>query len=883
MFPDVLSGTTCQFCSNTGDSPQVGMLSAHQVGLVGREVELTRLTRLLTQSDEQAGVILVGPSGVGKTRLATEALAQTAANRSVIRVMANHPDPALPFQSSAAAARTRSNASLVDLPAWEIPNVLGRIGSARRVPMLYVDDAHLLEPATAALLFELAVQRRTRLLLTTNIDEQAPARITALWKDEHLHRLDVRPLNATATQRLARAWLGEQITDRAARRLAQLSDGNPLLLRELVRAATQEQLLTRSPAGLTLPHQVPLSVPLYDLIKLRIGQLTPGERNALEQVVLAEPVPLPLLERMVTDSVLLELEAKDLIRVEPTSSKYPEDAMVRLFHPLVGYVIRHDMPTLRRRAHLRAWTRTYTEAAGSMAEIMRVVGWRLDAGELVSEEELLRAGKEAANGHDLQAAARFTSAAWQQHATVRAAAAHALSLIAMADFDGAATVLDAAERLHQAPSELLIAARARWHVLQGRFKDASHVIDQLTDPQHTLHAGMCAYLQGHYDLALSLCSRLTGKSGSPHQLEATIFQMAALLHAGRPADALTLYETIRDVGDNGTAFHADSLDEVYAGALADLGRLEEAADVLSRAYDRAITEQRVRLDAQRALALGVVLLERGRPKQALGLFAFHSAYPVGWQLWQDRAQLWTALATATLGRPNETHLPVPSPSPSFAYHCIAQAWMMFLRGDRGQAESLLLQAAETSRMHGGHADVAAVAHELARLGMADQAAPFCEIPLQGRYLQARRDYARAIAAGDSRLLRRVAEAFAEAGAELYAAEAYAELARLYRLGSQYRAATAATLRAQALAARCEGASTPPLLLLQSTDPLTLREREIVLLVAQGLSDKEIAERLTVSVRTVGNHLYRIYRKTGVSSRRELQRTTGYSMSPPRPE
>jgi DNA-binding CsgD family transcriptional regulator len=40
-------------------------------------------------------------------------------------------------------------------------------------------------------------------------------------------------------------------------------------------------------------------------------------------------------------------------------------------------------------------------------------------------------------------------------------------------------------------------------------------------------------------------------------------------------------------------------------------------------------------------------------------------------------------------------------------------------------------------------------------------------------------------------------------------------------------------------------------------PFTARESEIAKLVAQGLSNKEIADRLTVSVRTVEGHVYRM--------------------------
>jgi len=51
--------------------------------------------------------------------------------------------------------------------------------------------------------------------------------------------------------------------------------------------------------------------------------------------------------------------------------------------------------------------------------------------------------------------------------------------------------------------------------------------------------------------------------------------------------------------------------------------------------------------------------------------------------------------------------------------------------------------------------------------------------------------------------------------------------------------------------------------------LTRRENEIVALIKQSLSAKEIAKRLKISLRTVENHLVHIYTKTGYSSREEL--------------
>lgn len=51
--------------------------------------------------------------------------------------------------------------------------------------------------------------------------------------------------------------------------------------------------------------------------------------------------------------------------------------------------------------------------------------------------------------------------------------------------------------------------------------------------------------------------------------------------------------------------------------------------------------------------------------------------------------------------------------------------------------------------------------------------------------------------------------------------------------------------------------------------LSSREREIVLLVAQGFKNKEMAERMFISEQTVKNHLHNIFDKLGVSDRLEL--------------
>ena len=75
--------------------------------------------------------------------------------------------------------------------------------------------------------------------------------------------------------------------------------------------------------------------------------------------------------------------------------------------------------------------------------------------------------------------------------------------------------------------------------------------------------------------------------------------------------------------------------------------------------------------------------------------------------------------------------------------------------------------------------------------------------------------------------------------------------------------------ANRLAVLCGGAVTPALRDMAEYLPLTVREREIANLVAAGLSNPQIADRLYLSARTVESHIYRACTKLSLKSRDEL--------------
>ena len=56
---------------------------------------------------------------------------------------------------------------------------------------------------------------------------------------------------------------------------------------------------------------------------------------------------------------------------------------------------------------------------------------------------------------------------------------------------------------------------------------------------------------------------------------------------------------------------------------------------------------------------------------------------------------------------------------------------------------------------------------------------------------------------------------------------------------------------------------------EPTERLTAREQEVALLVARGLTNRRIAEELSISEHTVANHVRKILKKLGLHSRAQI--------------
>ncbi|GAA3817623.1 LuxR family transcriptional regulator [Sphaerisporangium flaviroseum] len=865
----------------------------------GRRDDLDRLVRL-AHDGAAHGVVIAGPAGVGKSRLATEVLRTfSSTSYAVIAIRATRAAGGIPYGALARLLPPEAPPGLVNPLRWVADAIRAHAGGRR--PVLAVDDAHLLDGPSAAAVHHLVTVERAQIVATVRTGEPAPDSVTALWRDGLAARADLGPLTLGDSTAILTAALGGRPDDATVRRLVTATEGNALLLHELVGAARDAGTLRQVRGMWQLTGEPPLAPRLTELVGERIGALSPEAGAVLELVAFGEPIPLATLLELSPAEAVEHAEGRGLIRMARDGRR----VVVRLGHPLYGEVARAGCPPLRRRNR-------YATLAGSLErsgarrrdDLLRLTVWQLESGRQAPAGPLLSACGLAWSAHDYPLAIRLGRAALAAGGGVEAAILLA-TVLDYAQFpDEAHTVLvaaeagarQAAESAGHGPDEAtrtrLVLARAgnmAWGM--NRLDEALGLLDRaetaLGDPASRRQIAMrrldLAASAAKPRLALELGTALVGTvPAGPQRIQTLKAQALALCYAGRTGEAASVArQALTDAGSWQDAVPAMVSPLHSAWAMAGLF----AGDLT--AMDEAVASMEAAVAAQRgwslgegslALAKGHLATARGQVETALGVLhdaAHHptaltvggcmGAYAAAQALLGDAEGAQSTL-TEALARNRATWTGFTR------WVSLTRVWIAAAYGDTGAAVELALAFAEECREAELPGFEFVALHDAVRLGGAAHAlARLEELPAlhDGRRVLLARDHARAAVAGDGAALLTVADGFQELGLTLHAAEAAAQAVTRLRRDGKHRAALAATTRAWSLARSCEGARTPALRGLAAPE-LTARQLEIAQLAAHGLSNRDIADRLVLSIRTVGNHLRAVYERTGLSDRIELR-------------
>ncbi len=822
-----------------------------------------------------AGVLVAGPAGVGKTRLARAAV--EAPGRSSTVVWAHGSRAARPLPLGAFAG-------LLDLPADDAAGTIGRALEqlARQQPLLLVvDDAHLLDEHSAIVLHRVVVRGLAPALVTLRTGEPTPDTVTSLWKDDYLPRLDLDPLDAEETTGLVARVLGGPVDTASAHRLWTLTQGSPLFLRHLLSGEVSAGRFTPASGIWRWTSEPAISPELAALLEHEIGSLVPQVQDVVDLVALAEPVAVPTLHALTSPDAVEETETRGLVHID--------GLVARLAHPLYGEVRRATMGTLRAR-RLR----------GRVAQTLDAESDPVPRAVLTLESDLppdpglfLRAAEAAIRLYDLPLAERLARAA-AATGDPPAQLVHAAALSWLTRGEEAEAIFVKVAKHAPDPGTQAVVHLHR----------TGNLLFTLAEPGEAREALAAAEATGALPLHVASMSLVLAAAAG--ELPTVLIRGPELMREDLPdglarilvASAVSAAAAVagrRDLLDQGAALGGLTADrvptEIPGFGLADYQVLgHRLLGTPGVGEDQASRMQAASADLPGpARLMGLVVaghaaLAVGRVRDAVSLLreAWAGLADSGHEFrFRCRTLLATALTQAgdaataaplVAGLAAERH-------PAYTFYLpddlLAQAWFAAAEGSTTEAVGHALAAAELAREAGALGYEVLAWQTAVQLGDASAALPrLDELQHLGPRAAAARSHARAWAADDGQGLLEAADTWTELGDLLAAGDAAAQAADVHRRHGQQGSALTAAALAEKLADR-SGARTPALTVAARPLPLTAREREITVLAARGLSNKTIAERLTVSVRTVEGHLYRAGRKLGVSERTALKDILGF--------
>lgn len=772
----------------------------------------------------------------------------------------------------------------------------GSAGNGRR-SLVIVDDAHAIDPSTAEMLVTLVLSGTIQLVASHLRTRGLPDPLPRLWSSGSAETVELGPLSREQGHNFCLAMLGAPVALPASWYFWSRSRGNPMLLKMLVTEALENELLTQS-RGIWLYHlgKRPAGRSLREAVQQQIRGLSDAAGIALDLVALAEPISRDVVEQVSGREAVTELLDRNLV------GEYVQDeAQLRLSNPIYGEVIRQLVPPARSRILHDDLLEKLEARPMKTDALLRRVSWAVDSGLEVSTDRLLRAALIACKLSQPTQALELLDHIGGQDSAVRVRAVQARAHYMVGRYQRAAELLDDAFDNADSLDELLFGSllRATTRLALGMpsasmEKDVASLLaagerlkaaqpaQAATITEHVAQKAMLLELMklsldGDYGRMLPLItSVLSGSSGLSVEERRLNESIALAIDAERlcamglasqsqqrSAEAFMIeHSEVHDVffipemivfrqlttalcsGDLNLA--ARLLDQFFVDTGPVIITFGGGANV---ARGMGLIRQGLLGDALEALLPGIESLRDSDPQQLLGLCISMAAY-----------------AAAKLGRGDVAARLV-------AEHRERPAMFLVTAHERA-----FMAAAREYRAHDG---VGLAELKVLADGARNQQAPLLELNA----------LALAVELGDDSPVERLLQICPSV--EGAWSESIFQLCQGMTAGIGGADSGPATVRLPRLKNAGKGPATVfgtlPLLahqLVAAAGPsgaqdvpahadrdanmlLTRREREITSLVAEGYTDREIADRLQLSVRTVEGHLYRCYAKMSISGRHEI--------------
>ena len=857
------------------------------LALVGREEELDVLDRARAES---SGVVLSAAVGIGKTQLARSwAQPRAECGDHVEQVTALPSLSHVPFGAFALVLGS-VDADLADVNAATNRAVAAISERANGRPLvLVVDDAHDLDDLSAALVHQLVLARRAFVVLTVLEGEQLPEPVLRLWKDGLLERVDLPPLSEEEVSRFVRAALEGVVERTTLHRLWEVSGGNPLYLRELLHGGLARAALVQHNGLWTWTGPLAATDRLVSLVAERLATGDPDQQRLLDAIAIGEPLELGAARALGLEDAVDGLVERGLVVLERSRRR----RVLRFAHRFSREVVRGRMAETRL-ATLAREMATAVRDFGSRRhdDVSRIATWLLETGDDTNPQLFVDAATHAASRRDRAGALRYAQAAVDAGGG-GAAQVHAAEYLTWHDrFDEARALLASADMSGAGAQDQVAAALCGATIsfwgdgdLVGAERILADAEGSISDPARSELAAHRAHLYlyaGRIAEAVAVATRLVDDPDLTDRarLRASSALTVALALSGELAAAVSLADShlglaIMLSGELAELSFALAFGRVLGLLLS--GRFEELQQFAELLIPMAAAEGED-LGGPLDFMLGRLALARGDIQP--GLQHLRNAVTRLQNVDPGRLLAWAwgnvAVAESHLGNdPGAARAIVAMEAArtdvmeSFDSELLlARAWAA-CRSDPVRARRLALTAADRAESCGNWTACVSALYDAARLGVDGLTERLTSAAqrVDGPLVETMVAQVRARDLHDSKAMLAASTRFAELGALLFAAEAAASAAVAARDAGLAGSHLEAVDRARALRSECDGATTPVLDGLDqpsALDSLSEKEFEIARLTAAGRQRKEIAEQLFLSERTVGNHLYRIYSRLGIS-------------------